>query len=92
MVINDHCVSYHSDLFHHDKGRGADLLWVTQGSGYIDLTTATTYELEHDSWWEYEFSPADGLLRKEGGFYRCVLHNGVNLREVVVAIPAYYID
>lgn len=92
MVIDDHGITYHSDLFRRDQGRGANLLWVTQGSGYIDLTTATAYELEHSNWWDYEFTPADGSLRKEGGFYRTFIDNGANLCEVVVQIPAYYID
>lgn len=92
MVVDDHNISYHSGLFHRDQGRGADLLWVTHGSGYIDIATATAHELEHFSWWEFEFTPADGTLRKDDGFYRAFIHNGANIRETVVEIPAYYID
>ena len=92
MVVDDHCVSYHSGLFRRDEGRGADLLWVTHGSGYIDISTATAHELEHSSWWEFEFTPADGTLRKDDGFYRAYIHNGANIHETVVKIPAYYID
>ncbi len=92
MVVDGHCISYHSELFQRDEGRGADLLWATQGSGYIDIATATAHELEHSNWWEYEFTPTDGTLRKKDGFYRAFLHNGANLYETVVEIPAYYID
>ena len=92
MVVDDNCISYHSDLFRRDVGRGADLLWVTQGSGYINIATATAHELEHSNSWEYEFTPANGALRKEDGFYRVFIHNGANIHETVVEIPSYYID
>lgn len=92
MVVDENCISYHSGLFRRDSGCGADLLWVTQGSGYINLATGTAHELEHRDSWEYEFVPDDGSLREEDGFYRAFIHDGSTRYEVVAEIPAYYID
>lgn len=92
LVGDDHAIAYHPAAFNRDTGGDADLLWVKPGSGYVDIQTATAHELEHDCWWEYEFEPANGKLWKRNGYYQLMIHNGATTYEVVVAIPAYYID
>ena len=92
MTVDEHAFAYHSGLFRRDQSQAEDLLWLTYGSGYVDLHTATAHELEHSTSWEYEFSTPNGSLKKKDGFYRLFFHNGVNMYETVVVIPAYYID
>jgi len=93
METDDHGISYESSIFRRDRDEedGIDWLWVTDGSGYVDIPRAEANELDHYSH-DFEFIPEDGELRKDGEWYKLKLIDGAQFNKDVVKIPAYYID
>lgn len=92
MVTDEHAISYDPNLFERRTGEHSDYLWLKDGTGYVNISTATAHSLEHNAPWEYSFTPAEGQLRLDGGFYKLKFDDGASFHITVIEIPAYYVD